>query len=75
MLMTWKGACKKSWAVRVSCLNIVLVLAKSTTCSLTMAMPLSSEALSSSTMLRMLGPYICLATAKIVDVFPVPGGP
>ena len=56
-------------------LNIVLVLAKSTTCSRTMPMPLSSEALSSRTMLPMLAPYICLATARIVDVFPVPGGP
>lgn len=38
-------------------------------------MPRSSEAFSSSTMLPILPPYICLATARIVDVLPVPGGP
>lgn len=38
-------------------------------------MPLSSDAFNSSVMLWMAVPYICLATARIVEVLPVPGGP
>ncbi len=56
-------------------LKIVRVLTKSWICWRTMPMPLSSEALSSSTIPPMLPPYICLATASIVEVLPVPGGP
>lgn len=51
-------------------------LAKVLICSRTTSMPLSSLALSSSTICRMfLLPYIRRARAKTVDVFPVPGGP
>ena len=56
-------------------LNIVRVLTKSWICCRTMPIPLSSDALSSSTMLPMLAPYICRATARMVEVLPVPGGP
>ena len=56
-------------------LNMVFVLAKSTTCSLTIPMPRSSDALSSNTMLLIDAPYICRATARMVEVLPVPGGP
>lgn len=56
-------------------LKIVRVLTKSWICCRTMPMPRSSEAFNSSTILPMLPPYICLATARIVDVLPVPGGP
>ncbi len=53
-----------------------VVLAKVLICSRTTSMPLSSLALSSRTICRMfLLPYIRLASAKIVDVLPVPGGP
>jgi hypothetical protein len=44
--------------------------------SLTIPIPLSSDAFSSITLSWMtLGPKSCDAIAKIVDVFPVPGGP
>ena len=57
-------------------LKIVLVDAKLRMGPLTMPMPRSSEAFNSSTMeANSLGPYNCLAQAKIVEVFPVPGGP
>jgi hypothetical protein len=57
-------------------LNICFVEAKVLICSRTTSMPLSSEAFSSSTIWRMFFvPYILLASARIVDVLPVPGGP
>ena len=54
---------------------MVRVLAKSTTCCRTTSIPRSSEAFSSSVMLLSELPYICRATARMVDVLPVPGGP
>ena len=52
------------------------VLAKVLICSRTTSMPRSSLALSSRTICRMfLLPYILLASARMVDVLPVPGGP
>jgi hypothetical protein len=51
------------------------VLAKSCTSLRTIAIPRSSEALSSSVMLAIEGPYIWRARARMVEVFPVPGGP
>jgi len=56
-------------------LKMVRVLAKSTTCWRTMLMPRSSEAFSSNTILLIAPPYSCRATARMVDVLPVPGGP
>lgn len=44
--------------------------------SLTTEIPLSSEAFSSNTLLRMSsGPKSSRHSARIVDVLPVPGGP
>merc|ERR1719499_936774 len=41
-----------------------------------MLMPRSSDALSSKIRdLNIVGPYSSRATARIVEVFPVPGGP
>ena len=55
---------------------MVLVLAKLRIWSRTIPIPRSSEAFNSSTMaLNSVGVYICLAAARMVDVFPVPGGP
>lgn len=51
-------------------------LAKFLTLSRTMLIPRSSEALSSRTREPMSsGPYSSLANARMVLVFPVPGGP
>lgn len=51
-------------------------LAKVLICSLTTSIPLSSLALSSKTICRIFFvPYIRRASARIVDVLPVPGGP
>lgn len=56
--------------------NICLVEAKVFICSRTTSIPRSSEALSSRTIcLTLLGPYIRRARARMVEVFPVPGGP
>src|SRR3569833_3357058 len=55
----------------VSCMR-----AKSNTFSRTMEIPRSSEAFSSRTRdYNKTNPYSSLARARIVDVFPVPGGP
>lgn len=57
-------------------LNICFVEAKVLICSRTTSIPRSSEALSSKTCCRIrVGPYILRARARIVEVFPVPGGP
>jgi hypothetical protein len=56
-------------------LKIVLVLANSTIWFLTTSMPRSSEAFSSRTIFDMEFPYIRRATARMVEVLPVPGGP
>ena len=56
--------------------NIVFVLAKLWIWLRTTAMPLSSDAFNSKTIEpNSLGEYSCRATARIVLVFPVPGGP
>lgn len=51
------------------------VLAKSCICCRTTSIPLSSDAFSSKIILWYCAPYSLRATARIVDVFPVPGGP
>lgn len=51
------------------------VLAKSLTFSRITAMPRSSDAFSSRTRSRKWSPNRSLAMARMVDVFPVPGGP
>lgn len=56
-------------------LKMLRVPAKSWISLRTMEMPRSSEALSSSTMFPVLGPYSSRARARMVEVFPVPGGP
>ena len=51
------------------------VLAKSWICCRTTSIPLSSDALSSKIILGKREPYSLRATARMVDVLPVPGGP
>lgn len=51
------------------------VLAKSWICWRTTSIPRSSDAFSSKTILCIWDPYSFRASARIVDVFPVPGGP
>ena len=56
--------------------KICFVLLNVLICSRTTSIPLSSDALSSKTICRMfLFPYMRRASARTVDVFPVPGGP
>jgi len=55
---------------------VTVVFAKFLIFSRTIDIPLSSDAFNSSTRDFMSsGPYNSCASAKIVDVFPVPGGP
>jgi hypothetical protein len=54
--------------------NNLFELAKSLICSLTTSIPLSSDALSSSTMEAYLGPLILRATARMVEVLPTEKG-
>ena len=62
--------------VCVAAEKICFVLAKVLICSRTTSMPRSSDALSSRTICRtFFAPYICLASARMVEVLPVPGGP
>lgn len=48
------------------------VIAKLLICSRTTSMPRSSDAFSSRMCFRYAGPYSLRASARIVDVFPVP---
>jgi hypothetical protein len=61
--------------IAIACLKMRLVLAKSWICSRTTSMPRSSDALSSSVIARDEAPYSERASARIVVVLPVPGGP
>ena len=71
------SASSSTISLNVSCcvLNTLRVLANDLICPRTTSMPRSSDAFSSSTWFLNCLPYSRRASAMIVDVLPVPGGP